>query len=174
MVNILPPQALRGIRRFYWSRLLVVGSLAAILCGIIASFAFMPAYAIVHFGNGSGDELAQAEASPTSSTERQDIADAQILLKELRDTASSTPSSVAFIEAALSARPAGIRVDTIHLTDEANATLVVGGIASSREAINAYRTALSGDPHFASVTVPIGILAGTEDGRFTITLTGKL
>ena len=51
-------------------------------------------------------------------------------------------------------------------------TIVVEGLSQSREAINEYRAELSNDARFQSVSVPIGALAGIEDGRFTVTLMG--
>ena len=112
-------------------------------------------------------------AFPASSdSDREALARMQVLIEELRPLASSTPSVIRTFEEALLARPPGVAVQNIHLTRGNPATLILAGIAPSRDEINTYRTALSKDPRFMSVSVPIGILAGTEGGRFTITLTG--
>ncbi len=50
--------------------------------------------------------------------------------------------------------------------------IVVAGRAPGRAEINGYAAALRADPRFGTVSVPIGDLAGAQEGRFSITLAG--
>jgi hypothetical protein len=49
---------------------------------------------------------------------------------------------------------------------------MIVGFSLARDAINVYRQALQADPHFKTVSVPVGDLAGTQGGRFSVTLSG--
>ncbi len=171
MVNILPPDSLNAARRFCWSRVITAGSLVAIVCGIIVLLALVSAYAIAG-GIPAGTASFPESTLPLSYEEDQaDLIRAEAVLKELAPLAS-TSSAVKFIAAALLVRPTGILVQNIRLTRGNPMTLILSGAAASRDDINMYRSALSKDANFKSVSVPIGILAGTKDNRFTITLTG--
>src|SRR3989338_759494 len=171
MANILPRDAMKDVRAFYRARVVLAGSLLAIACGAIALLALVPAYAICNEEQGQG-EAVQAAPSPASSADREEIARAQVLLRELKPIASSTPSVLEFVEAILAPRPAGVAIQSVRLARGAPGTLVVTGTAPSRAAISAYRAALSDDPRFESVSVPIGNLTGAKNDRFTVTITG--
>ncbi|OGG77854.1 hypothetical protein A3B35_02335 [Candidatus Kaiserbacteria bacterium RIFCSPLOWO2_01_FULL_54_24] len=172
MVNILPQDSLKTVRHFYRSRAIVAASLVASACGVVALLVLVSAYMIVNAVPASLEGSPEVTLPTSSGNDREEIVRAQILLKEFEPIASSASSSTAFIEAALSARPPGVRVQNIHITRGDPGTMVLAGTALSRDDINAYRVSLSNDTHFKSVSVPIGILAGTKDDRFTVTLTG--
>ena len=172
MVNILPQDSLGTVRRFYRSRAIVVGSLVVSACGAVALLALVSAYTIINAVPASLEGFPEITLPASSGEDREDIVRARALIKELEPLTSSASSSAKFIEAALLARPSGVLVQNIHITRGAQATMVLAGTASSRDDINAYRISLSKDPHFKSVSVPIGILAGSKDDRFTMTLTG--
>ena len=172
MVNILPPDSLKTVRHFYRSRVILAGSLVAIACGVIVLVSLISAYAVV-IGTPIGvDDSPDVTLSASSRENREAIVHTETLLKELGPLAVSASSTVEFIEAALLARPHSVAVQNIHLTRTDPATLILAGTASSRDDINAYRVTLSKDSRFKSVSVPIGILAGTKDDRFIVTLTG--
>ena len=172
MVNILPQDSLKTVRRFYRSRAVVAGSLVASACAAVALLSLVSAYTIVNAVPASLEGSPEVTLPASSGEDREEIVRAQVLLKEFGPLASSASSSMEFIEAALLARPAGVLVQNIHITRGASATLVLAGTTPSRDDINAYRVSLSKDPRFKSVSVPIGILAGAKDDRFTVTLTG--
>lgn len=150
----------------------MVGSLVLIACGVVVLLALVSEYAIVSGVPGSANGSPEVTLPASSGTDREEIARTQTLINELKPLASSTASVLGLLEAALLARPSGVVVENIHLTRGDPATLILAGSASSRDDINMYRTVLTKDPRFRSVSVPIGILAGTEGGRFTVTLTG--
>ncbi len=171
MVNILPPDSLNVARRFCRSRVITAGSIVAVVCGIIALLALLSVYAIaggIHVGTISFSE----SALPVSYDEDQaSLVRSETVLKELTPLVS-TSSPLRFISDTLSVRPSGILVQNIRFMRGNPATLILSGTAVSRDDINMYRSELSKNTNFKSVSVPIGILAGTKDNLFTITLTG--
>ncbi|OGG57919.1 hypothetical protein A2853_03250 [Candidatus Kaiserbacteria bacterium RIFCSPHIGHO2_01_FULL_55_17] len=170
MTNLLSPQALREAQHFHRDRFILVGSVVSILCSTIALLALAPAYITVRTGDVVGTSVSP---SPTLSgnTDREDLARARTLLVELQPLVSSTSSVLTTFDVALGARPSGITVSKIRYARGEPATIVIEGASRSREDINTYRTTLASDTRFSSVSVPIGALAGIEDGHFTMTLT---
>ena len=65
-----------------------------------------------------------------------------------------------------------MRVDQITYTAGSPSSLMLVGSADTTGGISAYRAALAADAAFASVSVPVGALVGTEGGRFSVTLSG--
>lgn len=173
MANILPPKAQKEARGFYQSRFVTVGSLVAIVCGVIGLAALLPVYAMVRDTRGdTGTQSAAAQPLPESS-DREDLARTRLILKELSPYASSTTSSLTMLGEIFGARPAGTIITSISLKRGLEGELSLSGSTLSRDDINAFREALIKNPRFTSVTVPIGVLAGTAGSRFTITLKGK-
>lgn len=173
MSNLLPPNAERAVENFHRARFVLVGSLAAIACGAVVLLALMPLYAIVRAERTAAEEsVSNTAAASSSERDREDITRAQALIRELRPVASSTVSALEILDAALGARPKGVTVTNIHYSRGNPGTIVLQGLAPSREEISALRMVLAKDPHFSGVSVPIGILTGVQGGQFTVTLTG--
>ena len=135
MANVLPKDALSTVRGFYRARFLLVGSLVAIACGVLALLALMPVYATVSAERlAESDPLSQVSLPPSS--DRDDIARAQVLVKELLPVASSTVSALHVLEGILSARPAGVKLSNVRYMRGEEGTIVVSGTAPSRHKIN--------------------------------------
>lgn len=172
MANVLPKKSLRAMRRFHRDHFILVGSSVAFVCGLIAFLSLLPAYVIERFERSVATDSAEVVSLP-QSTVRDDLVRAQVLAKELQPFASSTVSALPFLEEVLTARPSGVKITMMSFSRGESGTIVVSGTAPSRDEISAYRTVLASGARFQSVSVPIGALAGSEDGRFSITLTGN-
>ncbi|MBI4133278.1 hypothetical protein HY478_01560 [Candidatus Uhrbacteria bacterium] len=168
MSNVLPLEALRALKRRETSRMVFVGSLAALSLGLLVLLSLIPLFVA---GADRGANSPEAKALQETGAERASIVRAQLLTRELSTIASST-SAVETVEAVVDARPPKIFISSINYIRGNPGTITVGGSAPSREEISAYRTTLAKDPRFKSVTVPLGILTGAEGGRFSITLSG--
>ena len=171
MANVLTKESLSVVRSLYRSRFVLVGSLVAIVCGAIALFALMPAYATVSAQDPAAVDPLSSISLP-ASTERDDVARARVLVEELGHVASSTVSALSVLEDVFGMRPAGVKISAVSYTRGDPGTIIVSGTAPSREEINTYRAALSGDSRFKSVSVPISTLTGFGGGNFSVTLTG--
>lgn len=172
MVNVLPDGARKNVWRFYRARL--VFAAAATLCtsGLFALLALLPAYAALRAESSFFDTKSSAAAGVQKGkdAERDQILRTRILLEQLSPVASSTAPVLDALLSALDTRPAGVTVDRMNYVR--GAEVIIGGSARSREGVQAYVAALRLDPRWKNISVPIGDLAGTGDGRFSITLTG--
>ncbi|MBI4079945.1 hypothetical protein HY414_01835 [Candidatus Kaiserbacteria bacterium] len=171
MANLLSPQAERKAQGFYRSRFVFTGALVAIVCGIIGFLALLPVYMMVRDGEAKGDQLA-SQTLPQNS-DREDIARARIILKGIQPYATSTRSVLTTLEEIFVSRPSGMTISSISLKRGQEGQIVLAGASPSRESINTYRETLAKNPRFTSVTVPIGVLAGTGGSPFTLTLKGS-
>ena len=172
MSNLFPPEALKAVRGFYRARFVLVGSLVLIAGGLIALLALVPAYSLVNTNRAAANDLLGSAASSSLKSNRNDLIRAQQLVKELRPIASSTVSVLEVLADVLGARPPGLVVLSVNFARGNPGTITLNGTAPSRDEINAYRTVLAKDPRFKSVSVPIGVLAGSDDGHFSLTLKG--
>lgn len=169
MANVLPHERLRAVRSSYRARLVFAGSLIGILAGTVALLALVPAYTLVKAGQ-QNTEIQVAELP--SSDERNEIARTQSLVRSLKPVLTATSSSLALFDEIFSVRPPGVKLSSIGYVKGEPGTIAISGRASSRDDINTYRAALSGDSRFQSVDVPIGAFVGIEGGIFSMTITG--
>jgi len=175
MANVLPIRAQKDTWRFYRARFLFVGSVALLAAALVALLALAPAYVVLRIEEhalSGNTPLVMLPASAQDRTDRTDITRAQTLLVQLSPVASSTTTSLDALNAAMQARPSGVVLRSLSYTTGKESTIVITGEAPGGAAISAYRTALSADARFKTVSVPISDLAKTQRGTFTITLTG--
>lgn len=156
----------------YRARLVIVLSLTIFALGFFFALTLLPSYLAISLAGGP-DQTTQ-ENTHTSSDETISIARAQMLVTKLLPVLSATSSPTAVIATAIKDRPAGVVLSHISYTaGEGDATgelLLVGD--APREKVSAYRDALTADPLFKTVSVPVGALVGTDGGHFSITLGG--
>ena len=174
MANVLPNSSLKAVGGFYRTRFVFIGSGVALVCALFALLVLVPAYTAVHSKAGVTSESPQLPASLQTNTDRDDIARAQLLVGGFRPVASSSPSILELLDDVLGVRPDGVLVESINIKRGEAGTITLEGSLDSRGALSTYREALLENPRFKSVSVPLGVLAGTGDDRFTITLTGSL
>lgn len=170
MSNLLPRGAQKALWRMYVGRFILAGSLVAIVSALLAAFALLPMYLALHVGNtGSALPSSSGEKRPEAQNERIEIARAQSLMTILSPFLSATSTLSSAVEIALSLRPKGVFVDHIRYV---SGEIMIVGAASTREGVSAYRQTLQSNSYFKTVSIPIGDLAGTQGGRFSVTLTG--
>ena len=154
----------------YRTRIAIAGSFVALSAAALCALALLPSYLALH----AGDATNSASSTPQSvanEADRAAIQSIQTMLKTLAPlTATSTPTSA--IIQALSLRPSGITVDHITYSGGNSGMIMLVGSTATREAINAYKQALSADSRWKTVSVPIGDLTGDPGARFSITLSG--
>lgn len=170
MANLLPPNGLKRARGFYRSRLIFTGSVMAIVCACIAILSLLPVYVIVSGADVPEDK--DAEATLQESADREDIAQARLLLKALQPTATTSISVLSIWQEIISARPAGTFITSLSLKRGEDGEIVIGGASLSREDVNSFREALSRNPRFRSVNLPLSALVGASGAPFDITLRG--
>lgn len=156
----------------YRARFTIATSLAIIGVALIFSLALIPSYLAVQLASAPVEPAVKdAHATPNDATT---VSRAQALVSQISPVLSATSSATAVIKAAIKDRPAGVTLSHFAYTPgegTAPGELLISGEAA-REKVAAYRDALSADPLFKGVTVPVGALVGNEGGHFSMTLTG--
>ncbi len=169
MSNVLPPEAKRQLdRAARWRSLFVLGC-AGTLAALIATLSLVPTFISIASARASLDapsveEIGTARGFQVQARRAQSLVDAL----EPLVMASSTPSGM--LADALAVVPAGVTISVITY-QAVQETLILSGDAPQRASVNAFRDALEKSARFEKVLFPVGALAGTQDGRFTVTLT---
>lgn len=172
MSNVLPSEARAALWRMYRSRFILVGASVFLLVALLSFGALLPGYVALR---SSGATLSEQDTKTitTDKKESEELAYAQSLLAVLSPFTSASTTPTRIIRDALVARPKGLLVTHIIFSGGKSGEIVLSGSATSLEAIQAYQEALRADPQFTNVSVPVGDLAGTGDGGFSITLSGN-
>lgn len=167
MSNVLTQEAKKQLAKSVRARYLTVGALVLTLGALIASLSLVPTFISI---TSAEDALTvPSDEASAALDDQQKALRAQNLVKALTPLlATSTPSDV--ISGALALRPAGISITQITY-QAGQKTIALSGTSARREAVNGFRDALEASGLFKSVAVPVSALVGTQDGRFTITLT---
>ena len=172
MTNLLPEIERRRIWSGLRARFVLAGSTLACTAAALSALSLVPSYVVYEFATSAGAVNAPSLPSGISGPDVVDLSRAQMLSKELLPFVSSTTTPTGVIKDALALLPRGVKVDHVTYSPGSPPALMLGGQASSREGINAYRDALSSSSKFKTVSVPVGALVGTDAGRFTVTLSG--
>lgn len=169
MANVLPLDAQKRVARAYRARFVMALSAAIAALAVLLALSLVPSYLALSLAAPPVPAIAPG-AMPDNDPRV--IARAQALVAQFTPILSSTTSPSAIIATATAARPSGVLVH--HVVYSApisgkNAELLIVGTAQ-RERVAAYRDALSANPLFTNVTVPVSSLVGTGSGDFSITV----
>jgi len=170
MSNVLPTEHKKKETGRLWTRFLLVGAVMLAGGAVVATLAILPAFISVRIARAG---IETSEAARLASGDQSAAARAQVLLGILGSIAAATSSPSGVLAGALSLKPANISVNTIIYTGGGQGKIVLSGVAGRREAVSEYRDALSGSGRFVDVAVPVAALVGTQEGKFTITLSGS-
>lgn len=169
MANVLPADKQKRVWTMYRARFVLVTSLMLFGLAAAAGLTLFPSYVALEIAAPSVAEVVEgagADRESVVSLER-----SQVLIRELGPLLSSTSSPIAAVESALALKPSGVSVTRVVYmsgAEEDQITLIGSG---SRDAVSAYKDALTSSGSYTSVSVPVGALVGSEDGGFSIVLT---
>lgn len=179
-MNLLPEARKDALTRLYQFRLAVVGVLmlggvlAVHAVGMLPSFLYIQQLHRVYETDLAG--LGQKLAGLEEKTIRARVATLETRAQELQKTAhGSTASNV--VRAVVSVPHPGIHIDHLSFTrkgGDQESSMVIAGIATSREVLRAYSSTLSLLPYVTKADLPISSFAKETDIPFSITLTGPL
>jgi hypothetical protein len=171
MANILPLDAQKQVAAMRRSRLLIVLSIAICALALLMALALVPSYLALRSAVPSAADRAR---EAREITDPQALARAQQLVERLSVVLVASTSPTALIAAALLDRPSGTSVNHIHYGaagTEKPAEMILTGSAT-RDRIAAYRDALSRNPLFTGVSVPVSALVGAS-GDFSVTFVAR-
>jgi hypothetical protein len=164
MTNVLPGAHTILARRTRARFIIVIGlTLSAV--ALVAILALLPAFISISIARAG---LA-SDAAAAAPAEQAEAARTLALTQTLETFVATTSPSTTFIDA-LALQPQGVSVTSVRYSAGAAASLILSGTSEGREGVSAYRDALVSDGGFGKVSVPVAALAGTQQGRFSITL----
>lgn len=168
MANVLPPEEKKRVLREVRSRFVLTMAVVLLVGAAVAVASLMPALINVQLALRSLP--GEVELSGTARDDQTKHARALALVTALNPIVLATTTPSGTLIAALGAKPTGVSVTGINYS---KGQLVLSGVSRDRQAVNDYLEALEADARFSSVSVPVAALVGTQDGRFTITLSGQ-
>ena len=170
MANILPYSSQKKMSKLSRAQFVIVTSSVLSLASLIVYGALLPSYLVLYLNPGSV-VAANNISHDQITSEKAALSHSQSLLNTFAPAVSSvTPTDA--IRTALALQPPGIHIDHISYSAGKNGKLILQGAMDTTDAINKFRTALLSSKKFTSVDVPVGVLVGSEDGRFDVTLLG--
>ena len=173
MINLLPGEAKKNLKREQRLRFLSVTFLLMAFVSLIALLLSIPTGILLsrHADTLAGSmDLAEA-VEKRSSDVKKDLAHAASLIEHLSKSEEEgiNVSSMIYDLDQL----AGEEVLLTHFNFDDKKKIVLSGIASTRSTLSLFRDRLDGDDRFKSVELPLSSLVKDTEVPFSITLTLK-
>jgi type IV pilus assembly protein PilM len=182
VINILPYEKKKILRKEYWMRLFTIVLNLIALTGITATFLLFPSYflskskenlvesSLETFNNGNPDL--------TNNNINKITSDINLKLEMLNKTEASYQINDQVLNNILSSRTSGITFSQIlfnkKITEGGDtSTLEIYGTATSRDSLRNFKTALDNNPSFSEVNLPISDFLEKSNLSFTISITMK-
>lgn len=167
MANVLPPQFKKSLWRVQRAHYALVFAIMLGILVVVGAVALAPSYLALEIASPRVPEI--PENTQREVTDPLALARANALVTNLMAATHATSSPSELFAMIFDASTSEIVVDSISLTESGSRIAVSG--TGSREGISAYRNILSENDLFSSVSVPVGALVGSENSRFSITIT---
>ncbi len=169
MSNVLPVKEQKRVWASYRQRFIALASRTLSVLALIVLATLAPSYILLMLNQPQSPVVKSQSAE---ADERAEATKTQTLIASLLPTVVATSSAMEIISRTLEGRPDGISINRITYSagDGKQKTIVIGGVAQSRESINALRKGLEAKGIYKSVSVPVGDLIGATGNQFTVTL----
>lgn len=176
MINLLPEQQRREVRREYFSRLAIVSLIFASLCFLAGTAALLPSFILSRAREAAlSDQAAVLThsvelASATGSDKKLQNAKDHLALLSARLGESSPRELLSLL---IEQKKNGITLSRFAFARNPSGAMVVtvAGKASDRETLVAFSETLKKVPAFTSSNLPISNFAQSQSIPFTITVT---
>ncbi len=174
MINLIPPEGLQAVKREYIFR---VGSTLALLFSavfILLSVSLIPTYVLLE----SETNILANETGRTSDVDTKlnhvetEILMINNILTQVKSVGNETlPSSV--IEAIQASAPAGVLLKnfSMNMSNGSIDSVQIQGVASTRESLVQFRTAVEALPLFGKAEIPLSDLAKDTNLPFGMVIT---
>lgn len=184
LTNLLPLDRLKILRRNYFIRFSVVGTLMLTFLFVAAAILLFPTYLMLSQYETDKKAILNSAATALSSAEEQSLSTRLITLTtnaKMLAALGTTASVSTRFGTILTVPRVGITLSGLAYTPSNGAakgstkptlvTLAVSGTAATRDSLRNYQLALQGVPFVATATLPVSVYAQSTDIPFTITLT---
>jgi cell division protein FtsB len=171
MINLIPPQAKKQMKREYWLRVSVTWLL--LLCGVLVVFGglLVPSFVLIDSQLRAFEQ--QAASATAAASEQEGLKDE--IATANREAAAvlalgTVPKISPYLQRIEALRGGGITLNQVRVirTDSVVTEIEVSGVAASRETLTAFSSRLADDDWFTKAPVPFENLAANEDIGFVI------
>jgi hypothetical protein len=169
MINLIPPDGVRMVRREYAARVLSVWAFILALAVGASALMLLPTYVLLQEELRITD-TETAIAADAHAIATKELEEAQTIADRLQTARDPVAASAIFthIEDALAPE---IEFRSLFVTPAGSASQIqVIGTAMNREALQRFIGRLKGDPFFKDASVPVSDLARDVDLTFTLSL----
>jgi len=179
VINVLPYEEKKLLRREYWMRLFTMFLNLIILASIISTFLLFPSY----FLSKSKESLVESKlkvfnnenSNLTIDNVDKITKDINLKLNILNESNPPYEVSDKVLNNILSSRTKGITFTQILFNKKINESetisdLTVYGVAANRDSLRNFKTALDNNPNFSEVNLPISNFLEKSDLSFTISI----
>ncbi|MDE2030738.1 MAG: pilus assembly protein PilM [Patescibacteria group bacterium] len=178
MMNVLPDNEKKWLRREYWMRFASVLFYFLALSGVIATFLLFPLYffSVSKLNIATSKLEAFNAANPQIATQdlNKSINDINSKLNLLSSKEPSSSASDIILKDLLSNLPKGITIFQILYNETANEKeLEIHGKAADRVTLRDFKSSLDNNPHIAKTDLPISSFLEKSNIDFTISITMK-
>ena len=177
IINVLPEEEKRVIRKEYWMRFFIIFMNLVALIGVFAVLLLFPSYFLSKLKTNLIEERIESFNKENSDLIDNNIdkiiLDINSKLKVLNANNKDSQFGYNILNNLLSSRTEGIYFSQIFFNDktvESLPTLELRGVATSRDALRNFKTALDGDPSYAEVNLPISDFLEKSNLDFTISI----
>jgi hypothetical protein len=174
MFTLLPPEEKKKLTKEYRQRLGAVYISSLCVTILFAAIFLLPSYM---FSKAKADEITIAQKALEKSALLAEEGQMLAGLKNARDELSlailpePVPSDVIF--KVISHQSPGVRLTAFdYHYDPSLSTLLISGIADTRQDLISFVNLLKNDPAFSSADYPISDLSSSKNINFSINLTG--
>lgn len=174
MINLIPPEALKEVKKEYWIRVCSVWAMLVGTAFFIVAIFHIPVHQLLE---AQKDSYQEAYANATEQTGEFKTAEesikntnavASLLVKKDEQIAFS-----AVLKTIDSLVQDGITIENYSFTrkGEGLGPIAVSGRADGRTSLTNYKNAIESNQLFKAATIPLSDLAKDKDIPFTITIT---
>lgn len=177
LTNLLPRERHRTLRREYFWRLAVVAAVLGIVLIAAAAILLLPTYLYLSNEVQSRTSRLSAVSTALASSDEAELLERLNALSQ--DTATlaklgTAPSASAVVSEVLAISRPGITLSNISYTPAVGntaASMVISGLAATRDALRNYQLALQGTSFAQGVDLPVSAYAKDSNISFGITIT---
>jgi hypothetical protein len=180
LINLVPPEKMKSFHRTYFTHLIIVVILAISILILIQGVLLVPSYIYERQAVSTAQNRLKA-LSDISGNGDNKIAQAHIAAFQKESSTlqklASIPTASSIISALLLVPHKGITLNGFTYTPGTGTnqpSLIITGIASTRDTLQAYQTSLAALPYVKKADLPISAYAKESAIPFIITLTGPL
>lgn len=177
MFTLLPEKDMEIITREYRMRITAVSLVLLVIATVLAMVLLMPSFVLI----SSRQKIVTEKLSAITESQKKLLAgDPEIVArdsKELMATVSTRLKSIRFSEIfdrIIDHRTTGVRITSLNASiHDGLPTIVVSGVASTRQTLSAFVKKLEADNAFSSISIPVSNFTKATNLEFAVSVVTK-